>query len=322
MVSIERGNRISKWCIFFQVITMEQSPFVKHFPLTFKVCTFMDVKKKQFNNKLLFLRFFSNVFFLFSTLSCLYESGGIQQDSFSKSHDLLLFLIFLSNEIFLVTNKSQVCTLIDFLIEPFGEFPSNSVHSKIVKDYIREVNLYGKVVTTFFVVSGSFWSVAPLLFLAHSARVGDKVCAHLALGWVWKSESYLYMLPVYFASTFVCIVAIAIVFLWYLVMVYMVIKIKFKIRLLCADLNGINMLMDISEENLVSGDNAMSVTWQEDISVRLDPADHEGRRRVNTKQITNSNEMEMQEYFREKMIRSQIKIYLEKVVEQHADIIK
>lgn len=291
----------------------------------FKMFSFFDVGKKQFNNFFLTLRFLTFTFFFLSSISCMPVGEGFQL-TILKMHDLLFFFLLISNDICLVINRAQMSALTEFLKDPLTSSEENMVHSKIVEDYNKGMHVYCKVVAIIYFSSASLWYLPSLVNSFDTSNFGDGECIHLAIGWVWSSEYYSFLIFLHFSWAFIYMNSF---FIWYFVLFCTIIKIKFKIKLLCADVELINASVE-SDECLKSNSYRSAMQYYlEELQMRsclgstvTNPHENNTTRLQRIAESMEFMDLYLQQYLREINMKKQVILYTEHLVKQHLSIIK
>lgn len=305
---------------------MDYSTVIKYLLLIFKIFTFLDVKTKRFFKRLLFFRLFSIVFIFFSTIHCLIVDQEFRENDFSKLHDMLIFILSLAHEVILVLKKDNICTLIEFAVDPLKSIEPSTDHLKIIEEYNKEIYLCFSAGVMYMIFTVTHWS--PLKYLISTPNLSDDKCIHIVIGWVWHFKLDSYPLYMTMFSTLLNAALILKFHLTCISLICTIVKIKYKTRLLCADLNAINVIMGQTDKDFSSNDSRVMSLYCGDFQTQQNLEVTNPRTNVSDRLLAVERGIEavltldLQTYFNERRMNYQVKAYLKRIVDQHVEIIK
>ncbi|KAG8286829.1 hypothetical protein J6590_051820 [Homalodisca vitripennis] len=223
---------------------MDLPPFIKHFPFLFKIGSFCNIHTGQYKNSLVLLRLFTNVGLFLSTVFCMMENE-FEWNNLEKLHDLLGLLLFISSDLVLIGCKEQMLHLAQLLEEPFDFWELGSPQAVAFERYTKDIKINGSITFLYIVLCCICWATMPLWYIFGFVSDPSEKQFHLLLGWIPCSvESYYVIVGLYVSSVLLCLTDLGVFFSWFLAMIFCVLKIKFKLRILRADLETLDQRAD------------------------------------------------------------------------------
>lgn len=253
-----------------------------------------------------------NAFHLYYAGACLLDDH--QQGNFTKIHDILALIMLFLTRGSLIICKDEVRSVLKNLEEPLEGYRGNPVKLKMVKDYAKEFNLHFTAMTIVCFIGVSIFCTASFVYISLATELTKGKCAHLLLGWAWVKhyESYKFHLSL---NTFFMYIILLTLFQFNIILHCTVLNIKYKMRLLCVDLDEINSFLEHSGLKESNDDSKPDPDGKKEI--RREIMSFDGK--VDLSLFKNTT---LEEILRQKRIENDVKMFLTNVVEQHKKIIE
>ncbi|XP_054287601.1 uncharacterized protein LOC129003333 [Macrosteles quadrilineatus] len=208
--------------------------------------------------------------------------------------------------------------MVEKILEHRQNHETSSAHSKTVREFTKEINLYCKVVTTVYIAGALLYCTVSAHLTLNNPEECDREYVHLVIGWVHNSKYYFVLL---FLNALCMFILFTTVFQWFLIVYCMILKIKCQIRLLCSDLDAINDYFD-EFKNYVESNPSDGLVGRLKTSLNLSRKNANETEQFEGKTKSALTSLSLLKFNRGKFIEEQIKLYFKSIVQQHIQIIE